>query len=77
MVRAREREEVIVEIAVRIDLTKALAANKNSVTIISNGRRDIVSRDPFDPVSDDDRGDFRAAQRAAASAFIPEEGERL
>lgn len=72
------REEVIIEIDSESELAKALAAaGKKPVTIVSNGRRYIASRDPFDPKRDDDPEAFRAALRAAAGTFTPEEGERL
>ena len=78
MDKARDREKVIVEIEADSELAKALAdAGKNPVTIIRNGRRYVATRDPFDPVRDDDPEAFEKALRAVVGTLTPEEGERL
>jgi hypothetical protein len=77
MVNARERAEVIVEVEADSELAKALAnASKNPVTIISDGRRYVATRDPFDPVRDDDAEAFEEALRAVVGTLTPEEGEQ-
>jgi hypothetical protein len=73
----RERETVTIELDPASELAKALkAAGKHPITLVSDGRRYLVSRDPLDAV-DDDAEAFREALRAAAGTFTPEEGERL
>ncbi len=48
----KEREMVTIELDPESELAQALAAaGKNPVTIVSNERRYVASRDPFDPVS--------------------------
>ncbi len=76
MVKARE--EVLVEIESDSELAKALAAaGKKPVTIVSNGRRFVASRDPFDPVRDNHPEAFQEALRAVVGTLTPEEGKRL
>ena len=76
MVKARVREEVIVEIEADSQLARALAhADKNPVTVVSNGRRYLTTRDPLDPVRDDDPEAFEEALRAVSGILTPEEGD--
>jgi hypothetical protein len=73
----KERELVTIELESDSELAIALATGREPVTFLSNGRRYIATRDPFDPVRDDNSEEFRAALRAVAGTLTPEEGERL
>ena len=78
MVKAREQQMVTIEIESKSKLTKALAAaGKEPITLVSNGQRYVVRRDPDDLWADYDPEAVREALRAAAGTFTPEEGERL
>ena len=78
MVTLREREEVIVEVEADSEIAKALAAaGKKPVTLVNNGQRYAVSRDPDDLWADYDPAAVRDALRAAADTLTPEEGEHL
>lgn len=77
MVKAQEREEVVVEIEADSELVKALAAaGKGPVTIVSNGERFTVSRGEDAPV-DDDSAEFEEALQAVVGTLTPEEAERF
>ncbi len=70
--------EVIVELAPDSDLAKALAAaGTTPVVVVTNGHRYLVRREPGNLESDNAREEFRAALRAAAGVFTPEEAEQL
>ncbi|MDQ3225548.1 MAG: hypothetical protein M3Q50_02795 [Chloroflexota bacterium] len=74
----KEREMVTIQLDPESELAKALAGvDTKPIVLVSNGRRFVVSHDPFDPVDDYDPEAFRTALRAAAGTFTPEEGERL
>jgi hypothetical protein len=78
MVKTKTKKDITIELDPESELAKALAeAGKKPITFVSNGRRYVASRDPFDPESDYDPEAFREALRAAAGTFTAEEGERL
>jgi hypothetical protein len=69
---------VTIEVEPESVLAKALdAAEESPIVLISKGHRYVVRRDPGDQVVDEDLEEFRAALRAAAGTFSPEEGEQL
>lgn len=75
MVKAREREEVVVEVEPASDLAKALkSVDAEPVVLVSNGERFRVSRD--ETTLADDEAQFEEALRAAFGILTPEEGER-
>ena len=75
---ADERETIALEIDPESELGKALAvAGRQRLTLVSNGRRYVVSRDPLDTDDGYDLEAFREALRAAAGIFTPEETEQL
>jgi hypothetical protein len=70
--------EVILELAPDSDLAKALdAAGKTPVVLVTNGHRYLVRREPGNFEVDNAREEFRAALRAAAGVFTPEEADQL
>ncbi|MGH2616301.1 MAG: hypothetical protein ACRDJC_13735 [Thermomicrobiales bacterium] len=72
------KEDVTIELDPKSELAKALiTAGRKPVTFVSNGRRHVASRNPFDPVSDHDPEAFREALRAVVGTLTPEEGGRL
>ena len=73
----KEIDMVTIELDPDSDVARALvAAGTKPITLISEGRRFVVSRDPFDPVDDDPEA-FREALRSVVGTLTPEEGERL
>jgi hypothetical protein len=73
-----EREMVAIEVDPGSELAEALAAvDEKRVVLVSNGRRYAVSRARTEPEDDADQESFRAAIRAAAGTFTPEEAEEL
>lgn len=72
------RDVVTIEIEPDSDLARVLKAEDwLPVVIVSNGVRFAVSRSEGERGGDDDREAFRAALRAAAGVFSPEEADRL
>jgi hypothetical protein len=72
-----ERATVTIEVDPESELAKALAATgRGEITLISKGRRYLVSRDPLD-WDEQDAEAVREALRAAAGIFTPEEAEQL
>ena len=74
----KEREMVTIEVEPGSELAEALAAaDKKRVVLVSDGHRYAVSSAPSERVNDADQEEFRAAIRAAAGTFTPEEAEEL
>jgi hypothetical protein len=74
----KDLEMITVQLDPESELAKVLdAAETTPVVLVSNGDRYVVSRQPVEPADDYDPEEFRAALRAAAGTFTPEEGERL
>ncbi|MGH2616302.1 MAG: hypothetical protein ACRDJC_13740 [Thermomicrobiales bacterium] len=75
MVKAREA--ITIQIDPESDLARALrAVDEAPIVLDSNGARFLVTREPENHDADDAEA-FRAALRAAAGVFTPEEAERL
>ncbi len=74
----KERELITVNIDPESDLAKALAeSGAKPIVLISTGERFEVTRAEDDPADDYDAEAFRAALRAAAGTFTPDEAEQL
>jgi hypothetical protein len=72
------QDVVTIEIEPGSELARALrAVDRNPVVIVSDGVRYEVNRAGGERDTDDDREAFRAALRAAAGVFTPEEADRL
>ena len=74
----KEHDTLTVEIDPESDLAKVLATSgAKQVTLVSDGQRYLVKRDPSARDEERDAEAFREAMRAAAGIFTAEEGERL